>query len=198
MAVDATGLVEDNAGVPALASPEPDRTGAGRWRFGAAARHSLALTVACLVSYWLTSDVLSKVHSLSAADDAVGGLWAVIATIFVYRETHRQSLAAALTRASATLFSFALCLIYLLFFGFHPVGLAVVVGVGTFGLMAIVRGEDVVTAGVTSAIILVLAGLTPRSAWEEPILRVVDTAVGIGVGIVASWAGLRLAARFSH
>ena len=73
-----------------------------------AAEHAVALATACLLSYWLTTRVLSQVHSLSAPDDLVGGLWAVIATTFVYREGHRQSVAAALTRASATSLGFVL------------------------------------------------------------------------------------------
>ena len=79
-------------------------------------------------------------HSLALPDDdLLGGMWAVIATVFVYRETHRQNIAAALTRSSATLISFALCLTYLTLFSFHPIGLAVVIGLGTFGLIAIGR-----------------------------------------------------------
>jgi hypothetical protein len=41
-----------------------------------------------------------------------------------YRESRRESVSAALTRASATLVSFVLCLTYLLIFAFHPLELA--------------------------------------------------------------------------
>jgi hypothetical protein len=51
----------------------------------AGAVHSVALATACYVSYWLTTDILSRLHSLSATDDKLGGLWAVVATVFVYR-----------------------------------------------------------------------------------------------------------------
>jgi fumarase hydratase-like protein len=91
-----------------------------RRRLSAAAGHATALAIACLTSYWLATDILSKVHSLSRSDELVGGLWCVIATIFVYRETHRESVTAALNRASGTLVSFGLCLIYLFLFSFHP------------------------------------------------------------------------------
>jgi hypothetical protein len=74
---------------------------------------SVVLGVACLISYWLTSRVLSLAYSVSADDDALGGMWAVIATVFVFRDTTAKSLAAALSRLAATLVSFTLCLAYL-------------------------------------------------------------------------------------
>ena len=40
----------------------------------AAAVDSFLLAAACLISYWLTTRVLSLVYSVSAADDALGGL----------------------------------------------------------------------------------------------------------------------------
>jgi uncharacterized membrane protein YccC len=164
-------------------------------RLYAVLSHGLALAAACLLTYWLTTHALASVHSLSKADDVLGGLWAVLATLFVYRESHRQSLAAAVSRASATLVSFALCLIYLLLFAFHPLGLAVLIGVGTFLLMAVGREEDVITAGITTTVVLVAAALSPHDAWEQPILRLADTAVGIAVGVGAAWITWQITTR---
>jgi uncharacterized membrane protein YgaE (UPF0421/DUF939 family) len=155
-------------------------------RISTAVRHSLAVAIASAISYLLTTHVLSRVHSLSPADDLLGGMWAVIATVFVYRETHKGSIAAALSRSTATLLSFGLCLIYLLLFSFHPVGLAILIGLGTFVLMTLGRDDDVITAGITTAVIMVVAAISPQNAWEQPILRLVDTAIGIAVGIAAS------------
>jgi peptidoglycan/LPS O-acetylase OafA/YrhL len=157
--------------------------------------HSVALATACLLTYWLTTHALSRVHSLSKADDMLGGLWAVLATLFVYRESHRQSVTAAFSRASATLVSFTLCLLYLLVFSFHPLGLAVLIGVGTFFLMAVGREEDVITAGITTTVVLVAAALSPHDAWEQPILRLADTAIGIAVGVGAAWITWELTRR---
>jgi hypothetical protein len=163
-----------------------------RRRIRIAARHSLALAIACGISYELTTRGLSRVHSLSTADDLLGGMWAVIATVFVYRETNRASIAAALSRSTATLLSFGLCLVYLLLFSFHPLGLVFLIGLGTFILMAVGRDDDVVTAGITTAVVLVVAGISPHDAWEQPILRLVDTAIGITVGIAASMLATRI------
>lgn len=151
----------------------------------AAVAHSLALAIACYVSYWFTTRALTRVHSLSAADDLLGGMWAVIATVFVYRTTYQEDVAAALSRAAATGLSFALCLIYLLILPFSPVGLVVLIGVGTLILTVIGRSGDTVTAGITTAVVMVVAGLTPHDAWQQPILRIIDTAVGVSVGLAA-------------
>jgi hypothetical protein len=78
--------------------------------------YSSALAIACLVSYLLITRALNAVHSISKADDYLGGMWAMVSTLFVYRIGYRESIAAAVTRTWATLLSFALCLVYLLIF----------------------------------------------------------------------------------
>jgi uncharacterized membrane protein YccC len=157
-----------------------------------AAFHSAALAVACFVSYWLTTHVLARIHIVSSADTDLGGMWAVIATVFVYRTTYDQSTSAALTRISATSLSLVLRPLYLLLFSFHPLGLAALIGMGTLALTVIGRSEDVVTAGITTAVVLVVAALSPHNAWVQRILRFADTAVGIVVGLAAAWTALRL------
>jgi hypothetical protein len=83
-----------------------------RVRVSAAVRHRVALTISCLITYELVMHVLTNIHSLSAADDLLGEMSAVIATVFIYRESQRQSREAAAGRAAATLLSLVLCLIY--------------------------------------------------------------------------------------
>ena len=168
-----------------------------RPRVSAAVSHGIGLTISCLITYELVMRGLADIHSLSAADDLLGGMWAVIATVYVYRESQRQSREAAGGRAAATLLSFVLCLIYLLVFSFHPLGLALVIGIGTIVLMMIGREQDVVTTGITTAVVLVAAGLSPHDAWQQPILRLVDTAVGLAVGLAASSIATRVAQRVS-
>jgi uncharacterized membrane protein YccC len=174
----------------------PAKLGAGlaeHRTFPAAAGHSIGLGIASLITYLLVTHVLAPIHSISRASDLLGGMWAVIGTLFVYRESHRESVNAALTRVWATLLSFVLCLIYLLIFPFHPLGLAVLIGLGTFLLMAVGRDELVITAAITTAVVMVVAAVSPHDAWQQPILRGVDTAVGIAIGVAASSIALRLA-----
>jgi len=76
--------------------------------------HSVALGLATLATYLVATNLLTPVFSPSRDDILLGGMWAVIATIFVYHDTYQQSIAAALSRIAATSVSFVLCLVYLL------------------------------------------------------------------------------------
>src|SRR5215469_2164437 len=157
----------------------------------AAAADSFLLAVACLISYWLATRALSLVYSVSKDDDALGGMWSVIATVFLFRDSYNKSLAAAVSRMAATLVSFALCLAYLAFLPFHPWGLAILVGLSVLVTAVIGRPEDEITAGITTTVVMVVASLSPHDAWRQPILRLADTAIGVAVGVVAAWLGLR-------
>jgi uncharacterized membrane protein YccC len=54
------------------------------------------------------------------------------------------------------------------------------------------RSEDAVTAAITTAVVMVVAAVSPAHAWQEPILRFADTIGGVVVGVATAWAGLRL------
>ena len=126
--------------------PRPARRG---WRQAVA--DSCMLGLASLAAYWLADHVLSALPEVSAADDALGGLWAVIATIFVFRDSYQQSISAAASRVSATSVSFILCLIYLMFLPFHAWALALLVGLSALTVTVAGRPGDVPTAGITTA-----------------------------------------------
>jgi uncharacterized membrane protein YccC len=166
-----------------------------RSKIGSAVVHSTGMGVACAISYEVTTQSQPHLYSVSKADGLVGGLWAVVATAFVYRTSYEESEAAALTRMTATLLSFALCLVYLLVFPFHVWGLAVLIGIGTLVLTLIGRPNYVVTATVGTAVIMVSAAVSPHDPWRQPILRLANTAVGVAVGLAAAWIGLRLSSR---
>ncbi len=127
--------------------------------------------------------------AVSPADDLLGGLWAVIATVFVYRVTYQQSMTAAVSRVAATAVSFALCLIYLIFLPFHLWALGVLIGASALAVILIGRPGDAITAGITTAVVLGVAALSPHDAWQQPILRLTDTVIGVVVGVAAAWAG---------
>jgi uncharacterized membrane protein YfcA len=57
------------------------------------------------------------------------------------------------------------------------------------------RSEDVITASITTTVVMVVAAISPQHAWTQPILRLIDTIVGIAVGIAGAWIGLKLATR---
>jgi Fusaric acid resistance protein-like len=148
--------------------------------------HAVVLGIACLVSYEAAKHALGDVHSVAPSDATVGGMWAVIATIFVYRDTVNASRSAAISRVAATFVSLVLCLIYLAVFSFHPVGLAILIVVGTLVVTALGRPGDAITSNITTTVLLVIVGLEPHNAWEQPILRLADTVIGVIIGVAVA------------
>jgi uncharacterized membrane protein YgaE (UPF0421/DUF939 family) len=146
---------------------------------------ALVLSTACFFSYDLMTLILHHPDSVSKDDRMLGGMWAVVATVFVYQESTTQSVRAALSRMAATCVSFALCLVYLLFFPFHVWGMALLIGLGAIIVTLIQQPQTGITTGITTAVVMVVAGLSPESAWRQPIFRFVDTLVGVIVGLVA-------------
>jgi uncharacterized membrane protein YccC len=179
-----------------MAAPSPARRG----RPGPADLPEIAVSCAILAAtslavYELTTTALARFGPGTAADRALGGLWAVVAAIFVYRSSYEQSVASGLSRMAATFVSFVLCLAWLSFLPPSPWGMAVLIGVGAAVVIVAGRPGDAVTTGITTVVVMVAASLSPRDAWEQPILRLADTAIGVAAGVAAAWVALRIARR---
>jgi uncharacterized membrane protein YccC len=158
---------------------------------GNATIHGIALSILCVISYWLITHLLVHAFPVSRDDDLLGGMWAVVATIFVYRYSYQQSTGAALSRIAATSLSFALCFVYLLFFPSEVWGMAALIGIGAVAMSVLDRPEDVITTGITTAVVMVVAAISPDHAWKQPILRLFDTIVGVAVGVAGALIGLK-------
>ena len=61
------------------------------------------------------------------------------------------------------------------------------IGLGTIVMMLLGRQDDIVTTGITTTVVLVVAAMNPEQAWQQPLLRFVDTVVGITVGVSLKW-----------
>jgi hypothetical protein len=162
--------------------------GKGLQRIVWAAVSGAGLGLAALASYELTTRILTNAIS-SHDDQLLGGMWSVAATLFVFREGYEESVSAALSRTAATSLSFILCLGYLLLFPFSSSGMAILIAIGAVILMIIGRPGDIITSSIATAVVMVVAGISPQHAWTQPILRLFDTLIGIAVGIAAAWIG---------
>jgi uncharacterized membrane protein YccC len=155
--------------------------------------YAVAMAVACLIAYVIATHGL---HPLVARDnDLLGGMWAVVATIFVFRETRHDSMSAGIARLIATYVSFALCLPYLSIFPFTPVGMAILLGVGTVIMALLGRRGDIITTGITTTVVMVVAAISPEDAWQQPLLRLADTVIGIAIGVSCKWIATSLSYR---
>ena len=106
---------------------------------------------------------------------------------FCIRGTREQALRAGVARLIATCVSFALCLPYLLIFLITPLGIAALLGIGALVMAALRRRRDIVTTAITTTVVMVVAAMSPKGAWQQPLLRFVDTIFGIAVGVICNW-----------
>jgi hypothetical protein len=153
---------------------------------------SVVLGVACLITYVLVTQIRSRVYSASRADDLIGGLWAVIGTIFVLRTSYQESVAASVSRLASTLISFALCLVYLIFLPSNAVAVAGLIAISALVVLLLGQPANLLTACVSTAVVMVVAVVEPQHAWQQPILRMIDTIVGVAIGVAFAWAEVRV------
>jgi hypothetical protein len=145
----------------------PDRLFPGWAKVKGAVMDAIVLAIACLISYLLVTRVLSRLDFISKDSDLLGGMWAVVATIFVIRDGYQQSVAAAASRMAATLVSFLICLIYLVFLPYHPWALAALIGASALIATLIGRPGDAITAAITTTVVMVVAAVSPQRAWQQ-------------------------------
>ena len=158
--------------------------------------YSIAMALACLISFWIMTHLLNMV--VVRDDDLLGGMWAAVAAAFVFRDTGRAqglvfpdtgraSFSAGVARMVATSVSFALCLVYLSLARPSASGMALVLAVGTVVLILIGRRDEIITTAITTIVVMVVAILNPADALSQPLLRLMDTVVGIAVGVACSF-----------
>ncbi len=60
---------------------------------------------------------------------------------------------------------------------------------GLSGLVAPPIGlpKNAITAAITTTVVLIVAEVSPHDAWQQPILRLADTVIGVAVGLAAAW-----------
>ncbi len=170
----------------------------GRAEIREAVLNSAALSLACLATFWLAGTILAHLYVVPRPDPLLGGLWAVIATIFVFRESYTGSRSAAVSRMAATSVSFVLCLIYLIFLPFHIWALALLIGLSSLATTLAGRPGDSITAAITTTVVMVLAAVSPHDAWQQPIFRFADTLIGVVVGVAAATIALRVIPQPRH
>jgi hypothetical protein len=122
-------------------------------------------------------------------------MWAAVATPFVFRETREGSVSAGISRLIATCVRFVLCFIYIALFSVNAAGIGVVIGLGTIVMIMLRRPDDVTTTGITTTVVLVVAAIDPKHALAQPPLRLLDTVVGVAVGVLLKGAASYAMAR---
>jgi uncharacterized membrane protein YgaE (UPF0421/DUF939 family) len=147
--------------------------------------YAIDMAVAAAITYCLMTFIIPLLINRHA--DSVAVLWAVIATVFVFRDTRAHSLSAGVSRLVATFVSFVMCLMYLALFPANPLAMIVLITVGTLLMMLLGRRDDIGLTAITTAVVLIVAANVSVDAWQQPLLRLMDTIVGIAVGVACKW-----------
>jgi uncharacterized membrane protein YccC len=90
--------------------------------------YAVDMAIACLVTYWIMASLLP--HWFGWPGTPVGALWAVISTVFVYKDSRVHSLSAGMARLTTTFVSFALCMVYLWLLPATILGMAALIAIG--------------------------------------------------------------------
>jgi uncharacterized membrane protein YccC len=152
-----------------------------------------SLAVAVVVSWYVVVPLAHVVLGQGNADAEIGGMWSVVAAAFVFSDQVRTSGHTFTGRMTATLISSGLCFAYLLVWPFTVWAIALIVGVGVVILAAVGLQAETVTTSITTAVVLVVAGLDGSAhGWEDPLIRIVTTAIGGLVGVAAAWGASAL------
>jgi hypothetical protein len=138
-----------------------------------------------VISYWIMTHVLNPL--VGRDDELLGGMWAAVAAAFVFRDTSSAARSAGISRLSATAVSCLLCFALMLFVRPSPLGMALVLVVGTLLLIAMNRRDEIITMAITTLVVMVVAILSPHDALVQPLLRFIDTLVGVAVGVACLW-----------
>jgi uncharacterized membrane protein YgaE (UPF0421/DUF939 family) len=148
--------------------------------------YAVGIGIACLVTYWVVTLLVPGLTGMPSPPVAI--IWSVISTAFVYRDTRSHSLSAGISRLIGTLISVVLCLAYLSLFRASPIGMAILIAIGTIFTTWLDRPGEIGVTAITTAVVMIVAMSEPRDAWQQPLLRLLDTVVGVIVGVVCKWA----------
>lgn len=63
----------------------------------------------------------------------------------------------------------------------------VLIAIGTLLMMLLGRRGDIALTAITTAVVLIVAASASQDAWQQPLLRLMDTIIGVAVGIACKW-----------
>jgi hypothetical protein len=127
--------------------------------------YSIVMALASYTSFWIMTHLLNPIFAKD--DDILGGMWAAVATAFVFRETGFNSIAAGASRLVATFVSFVLCLAYLYVASPNAVGIAILLAVGALIMILLDRRDELITTGITTIVVMAVAMLSSDPRREK-------------------------------
>ena len=155
-----------------------------RW-LGSRANVAVAVRTAsvCLASYLAGTWFTSLFH---AGSTVIGGVWSVVSGILVLQATLEDTRGSAMLRVLGTFIGAAVAAIYLVLFRFHPLGMAVTVGVTVLVCQALRVPDHARLASVTVVIVLAVSVADPAiRPVLNALLRFAESCIGAGIATLA-------------
>jgi uncharacterized membrane protein YccC len=154
-------------------------------RLGSRANVVIAVRTAavCLASYLAGSSFTSLFH---AGAGILGGVWSVVSGLVVLQATLEDTRGSAMLRVLGTFLGAVVAALYLFLFRFHPLGMAVAVGVTVLLCQALGVPDHARLAAVTVVIVLAVSVADPtiRPALNA-LLRFLESCIGAGIATLA-------------
>jgi uncharacterized membrane protein YccC len=144
---------------------------------------ALRTAVVCFASYVAGSAFTGLFHAGSAV---IGGVWSVISGIIVLQATLEDTRGSAKLRVLGTLIGAVVAALYLAGLPFHPLGMAVAVGVTVLLCQALRVPDHARLASITVVIVLAVSVADPtiRPALNA-LLRFFESCIGAGIATLA-------------
>ena len=154
-------------------------------RLGSPANVVIAARTAgvCLASYLAGTWFTSLFH---AGSTIIGGVWSVVSGILVLQATLEDTRGSAMLRVLGTFIGAAVAAIYLVLFRFHPLGMAMTVGVTVLVCQALRVPDHARLASVTVVIVLAVSVADPTiRPVLNALLRFAESCIGAGIATLA-------------
>ena len=148
-------------------------------RVSVAIENALVSLAAYLIGHYFTG----LFHDSSSR---IGGLWSLIAAIVVLQATSRDTWKSAALRALGTLIGAILGGLYLYFFPFTAIGMAVSVGLTVLLCQALkVPDHGRLAAGTVALIMVISSGNPELSPFANAALRFIESVIGASIAVLA-------------
>jgi uncharacterized membrane protein YccC len=144
-----------------------------------AIQNALVSLASYVVGYYVTA-------SFHGSSSSIGALWSLISAIVVLQATTRDTWKSAVLRILGTLIGATISGLYLYFFPFNVVGMAISVGLTVLLCQMGEVPDHGRLAAITVALIMVISSSNPDlSPLVNSALRFIESVIGAGVAVLA-------------
>ena len=152
-------------------------------------------TVLAVVIAYLLGFGLNQLFHLG--NSVIGGLWCAISGILMIQTLMQESFKMGWSRLWGSLVGGIISAIVATFTGYHIWSLCVCIFLTVVAVKLCRIQSTLRIAGITVVVVMIIGMATPNvPAWQNSLMRVVESAMGITVGISIVWLCLPIRRKF--